>query len=171
MQTAPRPDAQRQEASQEAHEELRHLSKQVEARFPADVNVDKLLGYAEKLGVHFLPSEVREQWLYHPAERIITVWLPDLAAGNVDFVIVMLAHELGHAVDFDLHPEYLDFIRDRHWSEVPPDIERSAFITGFRILYGLGIPADPRVYAAYIEGLPAADLLAELDRVRDEKAV
>lgn len=150
------------------YEELVQVSKQVEARFPGDQNVDKLLGFARKLGVNFLPSEVHEQWLYHPAERIMTVWLPDLSAGNTDFVIVMLAHELGHVVDFDRHPEYLQHLRGLHWSEVPRQIESSAFVTGFKILLTLGIPADPRVYAAYVDGLPTEDLLRSLEKARDE---
>lgn len=121
------------------------------ALFPRNQYVSRLLGSFQALGVHLKPGAVREQWLYRPDERTLYVWTPDLSSQSLSFLVVILAHELGHVLDFDEKPHYRERIRHLHWSEVPLEIERSAFIRGFRILQALQIPVSLEAYLEMIE--------------------
>ncbi|HEY8531547.1 MAG TPA: hypothetical protein VIL08_04790, partial [Limnochorda sp.] len=78
------------------------------------------------------------------------------------FLVVILAHELGHVLDFDANPHYRELVRDLHWSEVPLDIERSAFVRGFRILQALDIPVSLEAYLAMIEEPMASEVGRDL---------
>jgi len=62
----------------------------------------------------------------------------------------MLAHEIGHVLDFDEHPEWVEAIRHLHWSQVPHHMERSAFVRGFQVLEGLRIPMGVEQYVSWI---------------------
>lgn len=126
--------------------------------FPRNKYVFRLLRSFQALGVRLKPGTVREQWLYRPDERALYVWLPDLSSQSLSFLVVILAHELGHVLDFDANPHYQELVRHLHWSEVPLEIERSAFVRGFRILEALQIPVSLEAYLAMIEEPMASEV-------------
>lgn len=132
------------------------------ARFPPNVHVQSLLEAARRLGVKLAPSDVTGQWLYRPAERTLHVWEPDLENESLSFLVVILAHELGHVLDFDEKPHYREIIRSLHWSQVPQEIERSAFVRGYRILEALAIPVPVEAYVQMIEEPVAAQVAVAL---------
>jgi len=120
-------------------------------RFPDNPYIQRLLAEAEQMGIRLAKSPVPEQWLYHPEHRIIYVWLPDLRGASLSYITMVLAHELGHARDFDRNPQHRETVRTLHWSAVPDHIERAAFIHGFLILQELRVPVDLEQYLAMIE--------------------
>ncbi|BAS29145.1 hypothetical protein [Limnochorda pilosa] len=132
------------------------------ARFPQNAHLQGLLQAACRLEVNLEASDVAGQWLYRPDERTLYVWEPDLENESLSFLVVILAHELGHVLDFDEKPHYREVIRTLHWSQVPEEIERSAFIRGFRILEALGIPVSLEAYLQMIEEPVAAQVGAAL---------
>lgn len=140
----------------------------VEARirqaFPPHPYIQALLEELARLQVVLAPSAVPEQWLYHPRDRVLTVWLPDLQQPNLSFLLVMLTHELGHILDFDRHPERLGIIQARHWSQVPLQLEEEAFVQGFRRLQQLHVFLDPEAYAAFIQPPLAQRVLLRLQQ-------
>ena len=142
-------------------EEAKAKDRACRGLFPHNVYVQRLLQKAMALDVLFLDSQVEEQWLYHPDYRTLCVWLPDLAAGSLSYLVVMLAHELGHVLDFDAKPRYLDAIRGVPWFAVPYEIELSAFVSGFQIIQELDIPITLEQYCQMIEK-PMADLVAQV---------
>ena len=146
---------------EEHREEARRKDRAVRGLFPSNVYVQRLLSKAEALHVLFLGSQVSEQWLYHPAYRTLCVWLPDLKDTSLSYLVTMLAHELGHVLDFDAKPQYLEAIRDIPWFAVPSEIELSAFVSGFRIIQELGIPVTLVQYCQMIER-PMSDLVARV---------
>lgn len=133
------------------------------ARFPVNRYVRRLVAKAEAMGISFAPSPVAEQWLYHPEDRIIYVWEPDLERESLSYIVVVLAHELGHAVDFSTNPLHLRLVRDLHWSQVPVEIEVAAFVQGFRILKELSIPVSLDQYERMISPAIAATVRRRLE--------
>lgn len=126
------------------HEELAE-------RFPDNVYVRRLVSKADELNVSFDSSPIEAQWLYHPDQRVVYVWEPDLAEQSLSYLVVILAHELGHVVDFDNNPKHRRATRNLHWLEVPDEIELAAFVQGFRILKELAIPISLDQYEQMIE--------------------
>ena len=126
------------------------LHARLTALFPANPFVQRLVARAEAMGITFAPSPVEEQWFYHPDDRTLYVWEPDLDDQSLSYLVVILAHELGHAADFDNNPLHLHLTRGLHWSEVPLEIEIAAFVQGFRILKELGIPISLDQYECMI---------------------
>lgn len=132
-------------------QDRRRLDDQVLPFFPPNRYITSLLRRALGMGIYFARSRVPEQWLYVPDCRTIFVWMPDLTQQPLSFITVILAHELGHAVDFDSNPALVDTIRTVHWSQIPAEMELSAFVEGFHILTELEIPIDLLQYAQMIE--------------------
>lgn len=118
---------------------------------PANEYLDRLVAKAEELGVELQKSEIDELWFYYPPERAIAIWEPDLYAQPLGFVLTVLAHELGHVVDFDGDPGLVELTRNLHFSKVPMEIEVSGFVTGYRILQEAGIPLTIDDYTFFIE--------------------
>lgn len=116
------------------------LTKNLQAEFPKNPYVQRLLARASAMGIRLRESDVHEQWLYHPGTRTIYVWQPDLASQSLSYLVVILAHEIGHAIDFDLHPQHRTITRHLHWSEAPDFIERNAFVYAYLLLQELNIP-------------------------------
>lgn len=139
-----------------------HPTDNLMGQFPRNQYILRLLRSFQALGVRLRPGQVREQWLYHPEERILDVWTPDLSRQSLSFLVVILAHELGHVLDFDEKPQELERIRHHHWSQVPWEIERSAFVRGFRILQALQIPVSLEAYLQMIEEPMATQVGAAL---------
>ena len=142
-------------------EEARRKDRAVKSLFPGNLYVQRLLKKADALHVLFLGSQVSEQWLYHPDYRTLCVWLPDLEDTSLSYLVTMLAHELGHVVDFDAKPQYLEAIQGVPWFAVPLEIELSAFVSGFRLIQELGIPFTLAQYCQMIER-PMSDLVARV---------
>lgn len=132
-----------------AHRAIRRL-------FPANVFVQRLLQRLESLNVRLGVSTEPEQWLYHPGYRTLWVWEPDLRTQPLSYLVVILAHEIGHVLDFDEKPHYRAVTRDLHWSQVPDEIECSAFVRGFQLLQELAVPMTLSQYLQMIER-PMAD--------------
>lgn len=147
-----------QECSWEYLEVAKQKDRECRALFPRNLYIDRLLKKAASLGVLLLDSQVEEQWLYHPEYRTLCIWLPDLKDSSLSYLVVMLAHELGHVLDFDTKPWYWDAIRDLPWFAVPPRIELSAFVSGFAIIQELRIPITLEQYCQMIEE-PMAQLV------------
>lgn len=92
------------------------------------------------------------EWMYHPGRRAIVVWLPDLERQSLSYLVTIMAHELGHAMDFDAMPGLpgrlfgasRDAVQERR-------AEERAFVRGFLILQECGIPVSLRQYVAMIE--------------------
>lgn len=142
-------------------QEAKQRDQAVRNLFPDNIYVQRLLGKAASLHVFFLDSQVKEQWLYHPDYRTLCVWLPDLEDSSLSYVVIMLAHELGHVVDFDIKPHYLAAIQNVPWFAVPIEIELSAFLTGFQIIRELDIPVTLAQYCQMIEP-PMGKLVAQV---------
>ncbi|NMB26239.1 MAG: hypothetical protein GX986_11995 [Firmicutes bacterium] len=149
--------------SKEHLEVAKKKDQDCRALFPRNLYVERLLEKAASLNVLFLNSQVEEQWLYHPEHRALCIWLPDLEAGSLSYLVVMLAHELGHVLDFDARPWYLDAIRDVPWFAAPLEIELSAFVSGFAVLQELDIPITLEQYCQMIEE-PMAHLVDQVIR-------
>ena len=148
--------------SMEEHREAANRKdRAVRGMFPRNVYVQRLLKKAESLHVLFLDSQVEDQWLYHPNYRALCIWLPDLGASSLSYLVMMLAHELGHVLDFDAKPHYLRAIQGVPWFEVPWEIELSAFVSGFRIIQELQIPVTLSQYCQMIEP-PMAKLVTRV---------
>lgn len=124
--------------------------KRLESRFPENEFVRRLLVKAASLGVRFAKSPIFEQWLYHPEHRTIYVWEPDLTNQSLTYLVVVLAHELGHVTDFDNNPRHQRIASTLHWLQVPDEIEIAAFVQGFRILKELWIPISLDQYVLMI---------------------
>ncbi len=120
-------------------------------KFPRNTHIAALLQRCRAMRVALDVSPVPEQWLYHPAHRTIFVWEPDLHEQSLSYLVVILAHELGHAMDFDQHPAHVCLVRDMHWSDAPDYVERAAFVNGFRILKELSIPFSLQDYVLMID--------------------
>lgn len=137
--------------------------RRLRARFPTNRHVRRLVAKAEAMDITFAASPVAQQWLYHPEHRVIYVWEPDLERESLSYIVVILAHELGHAVDFNTNPLHLQLIRDLHWSQVPVEIEVAAFVQGFRILKELSIPVSLDQYERMISPAIAATVRRRLE--------
>jgi len=131
--------------------------------FPHNLHIESLLKRCQDMHVSFHTSPVPEQWLYHPAYRTIFIWEPDLQQQSLSYLVVILAHELGHAVDFDRHPEHVLQVRDIHWSQAPDHVERAAFVNGFHILKELCIPISLHDYLLMID----QDMSGQVKRTLD----
>lgn len=132
--------------------------------FPLNSHINSLLQRCLDMHVSLQTSPVPEQWLYHPAFRTIYIWEPDLKRQPLSYLVVILAHELGHAVDFDNHPEHALQVRDIHWSQAPDHVERAAFVNGFHILKELRIPVSLHDYLLMIDENMGAQVKRALDR-------
>ncbi|GEM_PF-2003570 len=121
------------------------------AQFPPNPYLERLVEKALALGITFESSPVPEQWLYHPGRRAILVWEPDLKEQSLSYLVVVLAHEIGHAVDFDENPDHLVAAKELHWLDVPWEVEAAAFIHGFRLLKELWVPISLDDYQMMIE--------------------
>lgn len=139
------------------HERLR-------SRFPENEYIRRLLGKAASLGVRFAKSPVFEQWLYHPEHRTIYVWEPDLTEESLTYLVVVLAHELGHVTDFDKNPRHQRIASTLHWLQVPDEIEIAAFVQGFRILKELWIPISLDEYILMIHPPLGARVRERIER-------
>lgn len=136
----------------------------IAARFPRNQHIQRLLDKAAVLGVNLVPGHVPQQWLYHPEERTIFVWEPDLSQESLSFLTVILAHELGHVMDFDAHPEHVELIRYLHWSQVPHKVEHAAFVNAFLLLKELSIPISLEQYGQMIDEPMASHVTAALEQ-------
>ncbi len=132
--------------------------------FPNNIYVQRLLEKVSQLGVRLERSEVPEQWLYHPGDRTIYVWEPDLHQQSLSYLVVILAHELGHVIDFDRHPQHRELTRHRLWVDVPPQLELNAFVNAFLLLQELEIPVTLGQYCLMIEEPMASTVQRELQR-------
>ncbi|HLT59488.1 MAG TPA: hypothetical protein VKZ69_12045 [Limnochordales bacterium] len=141
---------------------LHPTHRAVRRLFPANVYVQRLLDRLEALGVGLGISTEPGQWLYHPGYRTLWVWEPDLRTQPLSYLVVILAHELGHVLDFDENPHYRAITRDLHWTAVPDEIECSAFVRGFLLLRELAVPIHLGQYLAMIETPMAAQVGWEL---------
>lgn len=130
---------------------LHPTHRAVRRLFPANVYVQRLLARLEELHVGLGISTEPGQWLYHPAYRTLWVWEPDLRTQPLTYLVVILAHELGHVLDFDEKPHYRAITRNLHWAQVPDEIECSAFVRGFWLLQELGVPISLGQYLATID--------------------
>lgn len=135
------------------------------SRFPENPFLERLVQKALELDIRFEPSPVREQWLFHPERRAILIWEPDLEHQSLTYLVVVLAHELGHAVDFDQNPGRVEAVRGLHWLDVPHEIEIAAFVEGFRLLKELWIPISLDHFEMMIEA-PIAAIVRR--RIEDE---
>ena len=133
------------------------------ARFPDNPYVQRLVAKAEALNVSFDSSPVENNWLYHPYQRRLYIWEPDLDSQSLSYLVVILAHELGHAVDFDDNPHHLRTLRNHHWLDVPDEVELAAFVQGFRILKELAIPVSLDHYEQMIEQPMAARVRRQIE--------
>lgn len=120
-------------------------------QFPQNKYLKRLLRLCRQMQVHLDRSEVHGQWLYHPTWRTIYVWEPDLTHESLSFLVVIMAHELGHAMDFDAHPELINQTKQHHWWDMPLDIETTAFVNGFCLLKELEIPISLDQYVEMID--------------------
>jgi len=125
--------------------------RRIAAGFPDNPFIQRLIAKVESLGVTFESSPVENQWLYHPDQRVLYVWEPDLVNQSLSYLVVILAHELGHVIDFDKNPRHRRATRNLHWLDVPSEIELAAFVQGFRILKELAIPVSLDQYEQMIE--------------------
>ncbi|HEY8417183.1 MAG TPA: hypothetical protein VIK93_03995 [Limnochordales bacterium] len=141
---------------------LHPTHRAVRRLFPGNIYVQRLLAKLEQLNVGLGISSEPGQWLYHPAYRTLWVWVPDLRTQPLSYLVVILAHELGHVLDFDEKPHYRAITRDLHWAQVPDEIECSAFVRGFLLLQELGVPISLGEYLAMIETPMAAQVGWEL---------
>ena len=57
---------------------VRHSSIDLWAEFPDNKYVQRLLKHCRTMNIKLAGSPVREQWFYHPEQRTIYVWPPDL---------------------------------------------------------------------------------------------
>lgn len=130
--------------------------------FPEHPYVRSLLDCLRTLNVRLAISTEVEQWLYHPKYRTLWVWEPDLRTQPLAYIVVILAHEIGHVLDFDEKPHYVEITKNLHWSEVPDEIERSAFVRGFLLLQQLRIPMTLEQYLFMIEQPMAAEVEEEI---------
>src|SRR5690606_2915039 len=120
--------------------QCRELHDTLVSRFPPNPFVQRLLAKAQELRISFQRSPVPEQSLYHPGRRATLVWEPDLTSQSLTYLVVILAHEMGHAVDFDQNPERRREVHGMHWLDVPDEVEIAAFVQGFLLLKELRIP-------------------------------
>lgn len=133
------------------------------SRFPANEYVQRLVNEARRMQVSFATSPVKEQWLYHPEQRTIYVWEDDLTQESLSYIVVILAHELGHAIDFDTNPKHYELCRGLHWAEVPDEIEIAAFVQGFNLLKRLWIPVSLDAYEMMIDPSIAGMVRQEIE--------
>lgn len=131
--------------------------------FPGNVHIAALLHRCQEMQVSLGISLVPEQWLYHPKYRTIYVWEPDLQEQSLSFLVLIIAHELGHAYDFDQHPAHAQLIQNMHWSKVPDFVEREAFVNGFHILKELKIPFSMQHYLMMIDQQMADQVRQQLE--------
>lgn len=130
----------------------RSWNRRIARRFPANVYVRRLVEAALSMGIAFEPSPVPGEWMYHPGRRAILVWEPDLRHQSLSYLVAILAHELGHALD--LHRRARP--PGAAGSAVPPagrlrKMEQAAFVYGFLLLKSLAIPVSLSQYTAMIE--------------------
>ena len=123
--------------------------------FPANVYVRRLVDYALARGIRFEASPLPEQWMYHPGRRAILLWPPDLRQQTLTYLVFILAHELGHAGDFDRRPGLMERLEHSRDPRLHRAVERSAFVQGFLLLKRLHIPVSLEQYLAGI--LPPMD--------------
>jgi len=133
-------------------------------RFPKNPYVERLLAKADELAIVFESSPIHEQWLYHPERRAIMVWEPDLAFQSLTYLVVVLAHELGHAVDFEQNPGHRLAVRGMHWLDVPDEVEIAAFVQGFLLLKELRIPISLDDYEMMIVEPIASTVRKEIEQ-------
>ena len=133
------------------HEATRPLAE----AFPRNPYVRRLVDFALARGIRFEESPLPEQWMYHPGRRAILLWPPDLSQQTLSYLVLILAHELGHACDFDRHPRLMEHLQRTGDLRLHRAVERSAFVRGFILLKRLQIPVSLSQYVAGI--LPPMD--------------
>lgn len=126
-------------------------SDAIARRFPPNPFVARLVRTAQQWGVAFEASPIPDQWLYHPGRRAIMVWLPDLEGQSLSYLVTIMAHELGHAQDFDRHPELAKRLFATDDPRLHRAAERAAFVNGFLLLKRLSIPVSLSQYLAMVE--------------------
>ncbi|MBO8126330.1 MAG: hypothetical protein H0Z38_03735 [Firmicutes bacterium] len=137
--------------------------------WPQNQYFQLLMDKAWQLNVELRSSKIHELWYYRPESRTIFVWEPDLTNEPLTYLVTIFAHELGHVKDFDRNPEFITRTRDLHYSDVPWDIEFSAFLTGYQIIQEAGIPLKPEAYAFFISP-PMQQQVLEAILGKEEKA-
>lgn len=129
----------------------RGWSRRIVRRFPPNVYLRRLVRTALALGIAFEPSPVPEQWMYHPGRRAILVWQPDLRRQSLSYLVVIMAHELGHALDFDRRPR----AAPGPGRGAPPgedlETEQQACVLGFLLLKQLHVPVSLSQYLQMLE--------------------
>lgn len=116
---------------------------------PDNQFIRALIVFAQRRGVHFALSPI-PVWHYRPNRRTIYLWEEDLHSQPLEFIITAFAHEIGHVVDFDLHPENAKVVAYLGIDEVPEYLEINAFVIGFKILKELKIPFPIYRYVQWI---------------------
>ena len=144
----------------------RAWSRRIIRRFPPNVYVRRLVEAALDLGVTFEPSPLPAQWMYHPGRRAILVWGPDLRGQSLSYLVVIMAHELGHALDFDRRPGLARALLGGSAAspQLDDQVEQAAFVHGFLLLKRLRIPVSLSQYVQMIEPPMAARVEAALSR-------
>ncbi|WP_324716948.1 hypothetical protein U7230_01270 [Carboxydochorda subterranea] len=127
------------------------VSRSIARRFPPNPYVQSLVRFARQRRISLEPSPVPRQWMYHPGRRAILAWLPDLRDQSLSYLVMILAHELGHALDFDRHPGLADRLFAAESPELERAVEHRAFVGGFFLLQRLGVPVSLRQYLLMIE--------------------
>lgn len=139
-------------------------NRRIIPRFPPNEYVQRLVRAALALGISFEPSPLPAQWMYHPGRRAILVWEPDLAGQSLSYLVVIMAHELGHALDFDRRPGLAEALFASPSPELDQQVEQEAFVQGFLLLKRLHVPVSLSQYLQMIEPPMAARVEGALTR-------
>lgn len=121
----------------------------MERYLPGNQFISTLIEYAKRRGVKFSYSRT-PLWYYRPDTRTIYLWKEDLKSQPLGFLITALAHEIGHVVDFDLHPDKARVIACLGVDEVPEEVEINAFLIGYKVIRDLKIPFSVSHYVQWI---------------------
>ncbi len=101
--------------------------------------------------------------MYHPGRRAILVWGPDLSRQSISYLVAIMAHELGHALDFDQHSSRAAMLGRRHASIHDMEMEQAACVEGFLLIRRLRIPFSLRQYLSMLEPPLSGRVQAELE--------
>ncbi|WP_324668507.1 hypothetical protein [Geochorda subterranea] len=141
----------------------RGWDRRLAARFPPNPYVQRLVRAARAMGIAFEPSPLPEQWMYHPGRRAILIWGPDLSHQSLSYLVVIMAHELGHALDFERRRCAAAMLGHGQVSGHELEMEQAACVEGFLLLKRLAIPVSLRQYLMMLEPPLAGRVQADLE--------